>query len=268
MHSRLSDLWVELLRAHAQRPAHPRQIIDILHSPIHREVRIISPTLVVDHGWIRNARVLVRPQPGIDVGPLMSIHAIILHQTDSAKASATLNEYASHAPRKDGTTPPKGNGAHFLIDRDGTIYQCVALDRKCQHIGPIKARCMEEHNCLPKEQSLYEGILRNKQLSFSKQVMETALHDLKKDYPARYPSNSDAIGIEMVGEKLGDHHELHGMYQDENGPWQTSTPEQQASLQWLIRELLDTLHLQRTDIYRHPQVSRKSVNEAVDAKPF
>lgn len=60
---------------------------------------------------------------------------------------------------------------------------------------------------------------------------------------------------EIVGkslDKFGDHYE-------------TPTSLQQQSLQWLIAGLLKSLHMQRTDIYRHPEISRKGAGEAANA---
>ena len=61
----------------------------------------------------------------------------------------------------------------------------------------------------------------------------------KKPYPERYPDNADSLGIEIVGKHLGD---------DTSTEYEKPTDEQQASLKWLIEQLLDAYGLQRTDI--------------------
>lgn len=76
-----------------------------------------------------------------------------------------------------------------------------------------------------------------------------------KPYPQRFPSNTDSIGIEIVSLALRRDPSDPGVYEH-------PTPAQNRSLQWLIAELLATLKLTRTDIYRHPQVSRKNPTEA------
>jgi N-acetyl-anhydromuramyl-L-alanine amidase AmpD len=77
----------------------------------------------------------------------------------------------------------------------------------------------------------------------------------EEELPGEYPDNSDSIGIEIVAKSL-----------DEFGDvYEAPTAQQQQSLQWLIQGLLDTLHLTRTDIYRHPQVSYMKQGEAKDA---
>lgn len=48
-------------------------------------------------------------------GALQRIRAIVVHQTDSGSAQATFNAYAAG-----------GNGAHFLIAKDGRIVQTPA----------------------------------------------------------------------------------------------------------------------------------------------
>ncbi len=203
--------------------------------------------LQVDKGIVRNSLVRVELAPGLAHGPLLTIHAIIVHQTDSSTAAATLNGYRSGAD---------GKGAHFLIDKDGTIYQTARLDQKCWHIGKIKARCYEQHNCIGAEKTFYSNLERSAKGHYSTFVLGGYRHEMKKSYPGRYPTNEDAIGIELVGKKLG---------ADDDSPFEAPTQQQQNSLQWLVRELLETLHLTRTDIYRHPEVSRKSKGEAADA---
>jgi N-acetyl-anhydromuramyl-L-alanine amidase AmpD len=77
--------------------------------------------LTIDQdGVIRDARVKVELISQIAHGPLIHIDAIVVHQTDSSTAKGTLAGYR---------TDSKGLGTHFLIDKDGTIYQTVALKK-------------------------------------------------------------------------------------------------------------------------------------------
>ena len=117
---------------------------------------------------------------------------------------------------------------------------------------------MEEHNCVGAEKKLYDNLSAQTKGHYNRLVVQGYVHKKTKAYPAGYPMNEDAIGIELVGKQLG---------KADDSPFEEPTPAQQGSLQWLVRELLETLHLQRTDIYRHPQVSRKSEGEAAHAQP-
>jgi len=197
-------------------------------------------------GVIRDARIKVELIPQISHGPLPQIDAIVVHQTDSSTAKGTLAGYRTGA---------KGTGAHLLIDKDGGLYQTVSLHQKCWHVGPILSKCYQKHSCVPKDEEYYRSLAKiTGGINGSYARAMDKREEIKK-YPDRYPSNSDAIGIEIVGKSL-----------DEFGnQYESLTAQQQQSLHWLIDGLLDSLHLQRTDIYRHPQVSRKGRGEAADA---
>jgi N-acetyl-anhydromuramyl-L-alanine amidase AmpD len=135
------------------------------------------------------------------------------------------------------------NGAHFLIDKDGTIYQVASLHRQTRHVGKLKARCVAEHRCTPTE------------LTALKRFNPTAEHrrEMAKQVPERYPSNEDSVGIEIVGAVVS-----QGVYEPVNA-------DQNASLQWLVSELTSTLGIPMTEIFRHPDVSRKTPSEAQSA---
>jgi N-acetylmuramoyl-L-alanine amidase len=58
--------------------------------------------------------------------------AIVEHYTESSTFSSTYNAFASDSPDPElGELP--GTCAHFVVDRDGTIYQLVRLDVMCRH---------------------------------------------------------------------------------------------------------------------------------------
>jgi hypothetical protein len=48
--------------------------------------------------------------------------------------------------------------------------------------------------------------------------------------------------------------------------YETVTAEQNKSLKWLISELVMTLTIPATEVFRHPTVSRKNDTEASTAK--
>jgi len=84
-----------------------------------------------------------------------------------------------------------------------------------------------------------------------------------KNYPDRFPSNVDSIGIEIVGKAERQIDKKTGepvfVYEDVND-------RQNESLKWLIRELIGTLNVSTTEIYRHPEIGRKTLTEASTAK--
>ncbi|RZU29690.1 peptidoglycan recognition protein family protein [Edaphobacter modestus] len=192
-------------------------------------------------GVVHDASVKVDLIPAISHGPLTVIGALVVHQTDSKTAASTLAEYKR-------TT--RGTGAHFLIDKDGTIYQTVSVKQKCWHVGPIYSRCYQRHPCVAKQEQQYRIWEKTDRRAFIHSVDHI---EEGKKYPDRYPDNSDSIGIEIVGKAI-----------DENN-YEQPTTDQQIAIKWLVGELLVALKLQRTDVYRHPQLSRKNAGEARDA---
>lgn len=58
--------------------------------------------------------------------------AIVLHYTASESLRSAIATFTSNAPDGElGELP--GTCAHFVVDRDGTIYQLVRLDVVCRH---------------------------------------------------------------------------------------------------------------------------------------
>jgi hypothetical protein len=78
--------------------------------------------------------------------------------------------------------------------------------------------------------------------------------EIKKTAPERYPANSDAIGIELVGKP------------DAQGVYEPPSPAQNESLAWLMGALSDTLNVPLSEVFRHPDVSRKNPSEAAGAR--
>jgi len=187
---------------------------------------------------IVNERIRPARHPSIERGSMTSVHGIIVHQTGAPTAQSSLNSYRNSS----------ANGAHFLIEIDGTIYQTASIYQQTWHVGRLKARCLAENRCTPVE-------LRS--LQRFNPAREHA-QEMRKRAPDRYPSNEDSIGIELVGEALP---------RDSNTPdaqkrYQAVTEAQNASLRWLISELAQTLGSPMTEVFRHPTVSRKNPTEA------
>lgn len=190
--------------------------------------------LIDQRGRAMNAKIRLAISPGIERGALPIVHGIIVHQTDSSTARSTLDGYKA----------PRANGAHFLIDKDGTIYQTASLFKKTHHVGFIKSRCLVQKSCSPAELKALRG----------KRVGREIGHvEMKKPFPSRFPNNDDSIGIENVSLAR-------------SGVFEPLTPSQQASLRWLLSELETTLRVSPAEVYRHPDVSWKLESEAASAR--
>lgn len=198
--------------------------------------------LVDATGVVVNARVKRALSPSIERGAMKAIHGIIVHQTGGPTAQSTLDGYKRSS----------ANGAHFLIDSDGTIYQTASLHKQTWHVGKLKARCVLEKRCTPVE---LKELLRFNPTKEDRR-------ELAKNVPDRFPSNQDSIGIELVGEALPRGNSVP----DQKKTYEPVTGKQNTSLQWLVTELAFTLKVPMTEIFRHPDVSRKNPSEASTAK--
>lgn len=200
--------------------------------------------VIVKDGKLVSECVIDKEFPKIEKGALAAVNAIVVHQTDSSTANSVFNSY------KGGKA-----GAHFLIDKDGTIYQTARIDRMCWHVGLVKSRCYALKSCTEDELKKINSILYKKGDAYSLRVR--ALHDYEegKGYPDRYPTNSDSLGIELVG-----------AYLSKTKSYEEVTEEQNKSLVWLLSVLEDALRLSTSDVYRHPDVSYKQASEASTAK--
>ncbi len=69
---------------------------------------------------------------GLHTWRLVHPHVIVEHFTASESFSSTWNTFAANAPDPELHEWP-GDCAHFVIDRDGTIYQLVRTDTICRH---------------------------------------------------------------------------------------------------------------------------------------
>lgn len=167
------------------------------------------------------------------------VNGVIVHQTGAKKASSTFNSYANKGAK----------GAHFLIDKDGTIYQTAALNMTTVHVGPLRSRCEAESSCSAEEHKL------NKKSG----VDAMNEREQQKEAGVRYPSNKDAIGIELVGLAS----EVPGQ---KDLVYEAVTDAQNASLTWLINQLRLEFDFPKTEVFRHPDVSRKTPTEASTAK--
>jgi N-acetyl-anhydromuramyl-L-alanine amidase AmpD len=202
----------------------------------------IAAPKIVDGKLIAD-RVTDKIESKIEKGPMAKVDALVMHQTGSDNAASSFASY------KQGKA-----GAHFLIDKDGTIYQSARTNQTCWHVGKIQSRCYALKSCSVDELAAVKGILFNKADSYSARLSKLNTHEQAKPYPDRYPSNADSIGIEIVSG-----------FSASKG-YEDVTAAQQASASWLITTLEGLLSLTSADIYRHPQVSYKQASEAQSVK--
>jgi len=198
---------------------------------------------------IVNTRIRSMRFPLIERSSLRQVKGLVIHQTDASNAQATFQSY-----RKAGA-----KGAHFLIDKDGTVYQTASLLKTTHHVGPIKPRCLMELTCSVKA---YAGV----RLGAATHRME-----MRKSWPTRYPTNEEAVGVELVGRALlppnftppPDKRSANAeQLRAEFGIFEQPTTSQNLALRWLIDELTGSLHIARSEIFRHPVVSWKNRTEA------
>ncbi len=188
---------------------------------------------------------------------MASVTGIIIHQTGSSDEQSVFSSYTRG-----------GNGAHFLITKNGTIYQTASLNLRTNHVGPLKARCLAEHRCTAAE------FKKSVKFSQASSVERMNRIEMTKTVPARYPSNTDSIGIEIVGlaslppgitMPTGLSKAQQDAFLGEKAVYESVTRSQNISLRWLVDELIDTLHVSSSEVHRHPDVSRKNTTEASTA---
>ncbi len=208
-------------------------------------------------GMVTSPRVQPRRFNVIERSAMTSVTGIIIHQTGSSDEQGVFSSYRRG-----------GNGAHFLIAKNGTIYQTASLNLRTNHVGPLKARCLAEHRCTAAE---FKKSVRFSQASSVERMNRI---EMTKTVPARYPSNADSIGIEIVGlaslppgitMPTGLSKAQQDAFLGEKAVYESVTRFQNISLRWLVDELIDTLHVSSSEVHRHPDVSRKNKTEASTA---
>lgn len=194
-------------------------------------------------GMVRSALIEARRYTSLERGDMPVVNGIVVHQTGGSTAQSTFNSYANSTV-----------GAHFLVDKDGAIYQTASLYKRANHVGLLRSRCLERHNCQPADlKRLQAATLRQR---------STMEHG--KAFPDRFPSNRDSIGIELVGE-YNRNPEFGTVRGADEYLYVPVTDEQNGALRWLVGELRRLLSVAAEEVYRHPQVSYKTPTEAATA---
>lgn len=208
-----------------------------------------NPLMLDANGHSKHGRITNRITGNLEHGDLQAVSGIIIHQTYASTAQQTFDQYSN----KD------VNGAHFLIAKDGTIYQTASLHKKTWHVGKLRSKCVAEGRCEPVNPRLRNA---DEELEYIRSLGPKArsTYESKKPAADRYPMNADSIGIELVGETVGadpadTRYELYV----------TVTPRQNASLTWLVAELSKQFGVGFDRVLRHPVVSAKTPSEAATA---
>ena len=202
--------------------------------------------LCIFDGVINNPKVTNKIIPNIEHGVLPKVKALVLHRTSAGTAESTLHAWQS-----------KKSGAHFLIDKTGKIYQTTSLKKQCWHVGLLQSRCRLEGSCSTEDAKFIKKTLHGSG-SWGSKFKKVYLNEKKKNYPDRYPLNSDSLGIELVGSYLGG--------SGDKGPFEKLKEPQGKSFLGLVTERLSQYDLSfKEDVYAHGSIARKKVKEGVDA---
>ncbi|WP_140728016.1 peptidoglycan recognition protein family protein [Pseudomonas sp. Hp2] len=185
-------------------------------------------TYVDENGYVQNAGFVLKKIPALEKGSMDGPKAIVLHRTDSKTLASPLQSFE------------KGIGTHFIVDKDGTVYQTASLLKKTHHVGKIKSRCYEGGACPADEAKLIK--------SWGWAPTKVHDHEKVKDYPSRYPMNEDSVGIEVVADHDG-------------SKWEAPTAEQSKSIRHVISVLKAEYGVQDSDIYEHDKISYKTSGE-------
>lgn len=208
-----------------------------------------DPLMLDNNGYSRHPRITNKVTGNIAKGDLVRINGIIVHQTGGSTAQSTFNSYNN----------PGASGAHFLIARDGKIYQTASVYKKTWHVGKLRSRCVVQSRCPPVPASQRTAA---QETQYIKNLGPRARHNYEKvkSYPARYPMNEDSLGIELVGKIVGNDpaHPGEKLYE-------TVMAQQNTSLTWIVQQLAIQFGMQLTEVFRHPTVSQKTPSEAATA---
>ena len=190
-------------------------------------------------GMLISPNVIQKRFAHLEHGDLLAIHGVVVHQTDSLDAGSVFRSYCNSA-----------NGGHFLIAKTGLIYQTASLKKRCFHVGRlIKSKCLEisKNNCKDPSTAKISA------MSWTRRIKAIDRIERQKNYPERFPVNSDSIGIEIVGKHMNDmQYEVINLLQTN-------------SLKWLVGELYKHFGLDSDDVYKHPEISYKNPGEAASA---
>jgi len=185
-----------------------------------------KPCGVNKQGFVTGMDITKDQATNLEHGSLKKVNAIVLHRT----ASPSFQK-------------PKGStGAHFFILKNGEIRQTASLNKETWHVGKIRSKCMVNNSCSPQD--------AKKLKSFGWSPSKIHSHEKGKPYTDRYPTNSDSVGIEVVGD-----------YHEKTKTWDAVTENQKTSVNKLVNFLEKEYGLEKDDRYNHEDVSYKKDGE-------
>ena len=203
----------------------------------------MADLVTVKDGKLIDSKVIDRIDSKIEKGVLGSVHALVVHQTGAPTSDSAFNSYANGQ-----------NGAHFLIDKDGTIYQTARMNQKCWHVGKIRSKCQEMKSCAPDELKAINAILFKKGESYSLRIADLNTREAAKSYPERFPTNEDSIGIEIVS-----------AFDAKKETYDSVNKSQNDALAWLVGTLESVLGVGDDDVYAHGAIGYKQRSEGSTA---
>ena len=104
----------------------PAQGVDALRPPI------VQRPIPFGAARKRETAAYARRHYGLSTFRLRDPHVIVEHVTVTSSIAATYNTFAPDRPDVELHELP-GVCSHFVVDRDGTIYQLVSLEIMCRH---------------------------------------------------------------------------------------------------------------------------------------
>lgn len=198
-------------------------------------------TTIDKDGYLTDPGITHTPIAAISHAGISRINGIVLHRTASSTAAGTLSTWR---------TRESGTGAHFLIDRDGTIHQTVSVNRQAWHVGAIRSRGEVEGTLTPEDARDLAAARGGQAAWRTTAVRAVSRLEATRPYPERYPTNADSLGIEVVAR-----------YHPATETWDAPTPEQRMAIGRLMESLQRNFGLTHEDIYEHDAISRKTPGE-------
>lgn len=192
------------------------------------------------NGYIKNNKIKNETRSAIEHSAIGAINSIVLHRTGSVTGKSVLNAWLT-----------KKEGTHFLISEIGEIYQTASIKKQCWHVGKLYAKCRATSSCSSDDAKAIESILHKKNTSWGQKFRLVTRHELKKDYPARFPHNHDSLGIEIVG-----------VISNQKEVYETPNEFQLTALSWLLDELISTYNITIKDIFSHGKIAHKDKNKS------
>lgn len=176
--------------------------------------------------------VVQQPISDLSAGTVQGPKAIVLHRTGGSTASGAISAFKS-----------SGIGTHFVVDKDGTVYQTLRLSSFGWHVGKIKAKCKELGTCTKDDREKLDRFGWNPQAISNYETRH-------KEYPDRYPTSEESIGVEVVGK-----------FDSVVSRWDEATDKQLESVRKLVECLKEHYKFSSADIYQHDEISYKTVGE-------